>query len=415
MIIERQDIDYCKSRLKVKYEKDKVDEAVNAIVKEVSKKFKVSGFRNKAPADAVKVAAYKLIIGELKDKLLTEAVEDAIFEYKWKLFGNPLVEKVDATYSNFEAEIVFGYKPEFTLNKYSDFELKTPPVSSAEFYADKLLENILDEAATQQPYTEDDFLLAGDNAVINFYGFIDGQPFEGSCGESVVLEIGKSGTLPGFEDNLMGMRPDETREFDLVVDENTENKTIAGKTISFIVKLLSASKKVVPELSQEIANSKGFASLEELSKWIETQALTLRQETIFGSCKQELIEKLNEVNEVVIPDWVVIDVANNALAAQGKKLQELNDQQRMELIQLCRGRIKVSLILEKIKDLEPTAQLADEELKRLLELNLPRFPEHLQNALLVQRDVNTYAQVLSDIQNEFTVKWVFDHSRLLDM
>ena len=74
MIVEKQDVDFCKSRVKVSYDSDKVTETVNSIAKEVAKKVKLSGFRHKAPVDAVKIAAYKIIVEHLKEKLISEAV-----------------------------------------------------------------------------------------------------------------------------------------------------------------------------------------------------------------------------------------------------------------------------------------------------------------------------------------------------
>lgn len=399
MIQERKDVEFCKTLVKFSYDQDKIDDYVVDICKEVIKNNKIPGFRQgKATVDAVKIYAYKFIIEHLKEKLIHEAVQDIIFETKWDLLTSPLVVSIDTTYTSFVTEILFGYKPEVTLTAYKGLELEDVQVPLLEFYQDRIVDQLLQQSAETTPYTEDDFVLTGDSVVIAYKAYIGDQLVQDS-NEGVVLEVGKTKTIPGFEDNLLGMRPGETKEFELEVTQQG--------AVKFVVELLSASKKVLPELNDEFVVSKGFESLEKFNTFVTEQATNAKNNDMFQASKENIAKLLLEGNELTLPEWAVLETVRNLCNQYGKKVDELSEEEKAQTHQTATNKVKLLLILDKIKKLEPETQLASEELNRLVELNLPNLSQEVQKLLVEKKDTNTYMQLMNEIQNEYIFRWVW--------
>ena len=413
-IISQEELDVCKAKVKFSHDKEKVQNVIDDIAKDFAKNYKFSGYRlGKASVDAVKVIAKKQLIEAAKSKLLTDAFEDILFEKSWKPFGSPEVVDMKASFTEFEVEMILGYYPPVELKQYKDFEFDEPEnISPIEFAKDKIIENICNGCADVVPFGEDDFLLNGDSAIINYDGKIDGKEFAGGKADAVVINIGAGNLIPGFEDNIIGMRPGEKREFEIVVDEKMPNPEVAGKTIVFSVELVSASRKSPVPFDESLAQKLNAPSFEDLQKHIDQQAEEMVNNSRFNALKQTVINKLLE-NEINVPEWMPIAMAKEFVKANNKSWVEISPEEMSQLMTNCIGNIKFSFIVDKVKELEAEAVLSHEELIGIMNRNLHKFPDNVRKEVVEGKNTRMIMQIFSDIQTEWIIKWVIEHSKIV--
>lgn len=413
-IISQEDLDVCKAKIKFVHDKEKVQNVIDDIARDFAKNYKFSGFRlGKASVDAVKVIAKQPLLDAAKSKLLTDAFEDILGEKSWKPFGSPEVLNINSSFTEFEVEMIVGYYPSVELKQYKDFEFDEPEnIPTNDFAKDKIIENICNQCADVAPFTEDDFLLNGDTAIINYSGTIDGKDFAGSKGEAVMITIGAGNLIPGFEDNVIGMRPGENREFEIIVDEKMQNPEVAGKTIVFSVELVSASRKNPVPFDESLAQKLGAPSFEELQKHIGQQAEEMINNSRFNALKQSVINKLLD-NDINVPEWMPVAMAKEFVKANNKNWVEVPEEEMKQIMTNCVGNIKFSFIIDKIKELEAEAVLSHEELIGIMNRNLHKFPENVRKEVVEGKNTRMIMQIFSDIQTEWIIKWVIEHSKII--
>ena len=415
-IVNEKQLDICKYEVAFSYDEKKVSQIVDEVAKEIGKHYRIPGNRpGKASINSVKLGARKQVLDAASNKLLNEAYQDILFEKKWKTFSQPQVNEIDITYNRFFAKLVVGYIPEITLTAYKDLELSAPEnVPNNEALMEKFVENLCGNFSTSRPFGENDFLLNGDSAVINFYGSIDGREFDKNKGEGVLIEMGKGQTLDGFEDNLIGMKPGEKREFDIKFDHKAPVSDLIGRTVKFNVELVSAAKKDPAPFDEELAKRLKFETLDLLKADLQKQVNDYRKDMIFNILKSTVSDKLLELNKIDVPPWMVSTTAVQVVEMQKKSFDTLPVEEKGNIIEETAKNIKMSFIIEKIKELEVEAVLSQQELMKILESNIGKFPESTRKELIEGKNMALYSKILNDIQTEYVLRWVIDHSKMVD-
>lgn len=408
-ILSTEQIDKCKVKIHFSYDKEKISTVVNDIARNVGKNYMIKGYRKgKAPVEAVKVNAKKYILENAKQKLSLDAFEDILYLNKWKPFGPPEIKKIDLDYDYFSLILEFGYLPEFELAQYKDMKLEDPDVPSFDYFKTEVIKNICSQNSETKPFSEDDFVLSGDDVVINYCGKIDGQDFENNKGEGAVLKIGANNALPGFEDSLIGMKVGESREFEIVVDESVKNKTIAGKTVSFTVDLLSAGKAQPADYNDELALKLGAESIAKVDEEVDKRAKDMYSSSKFVGVKNTIIDNLVDSNSFEIPTWMIQQAAEMYATKTGKNYQEIEGDAKLELLKNSEKDLRLAFVLDKLKDKEPETALASTEIVNILNANLHRFPDEIREQLIAGKNQALNMQVFNDIQNEHILRWVAD-------
>lgn len=414
-ILNKTRIDDCKEEIIFSYDKDKVNKVIDEIALEIGKHSKIPGNRpGKASIDAVRIYARKLVLDNSANKLLNDGFQDILYETKWKPFSQPEVKDVKITFDSFSAKYVVGYMPEVTLSKYKEIELEEPTnLPSNEVLFDKFVENVCNQFSNQKPFSEDDFILIGDNAIINFEGTIDGKPFNKNKGEGALIEVGKGNTVDGFDDNLIGMKVGEKREFELSFGKNAPNKELIDKTVKFVVELIAAARKEPASFDDELAKKVKFETLDQLKEDINKKVEEYKKELTFNLLKSSAVNKLLELNEVNIPEWMVLSTAENAAKIQSEDFHKLSNEEKEELLSETSKNIKLAFILEKIKDSEIETVLSESELMKILDNNISRMPENIKHELIEGKNMALYSKLLNDIQTEYVIKWVTNNAKIV--
>ena len=261
-------------KLEITVEAQKFEDAMKKVYFQNAKYFNIPGFRKgKAPMNIVeKYYGAQIFYEDAFNEVATESYEEALKENKIEVVSRPEVEiKQMEKGKDVIYVVTVQTKPEVELGKYKGIELKKIEYN----VEDKDIEHELShmqEHNSRLISIDDRPLEKGDIATIDFEGFVDGVAFEGGKAEGHELEIGSGAFIPGFEDQLEGMKIDEEREIKVTFPKEYFSKDLAGKEAMFKVKLHEIKKKELPELDDEFAKDVSeFDTLKELKEDIKAK------------------------------------------------------------------------------------------------------------------------------------------------
>jgi trigger factor len=310
-------------------------------------------------------------------RLINDSYFKALVEHRIAAVSDPEIvessplEKGKAF--SYEAEI--EVKPEIEVKEYAGLVLQ-----KEKFEADsKVVEDRLEElraGRSQMEVASREEAKGGDFVVIDFEGFVDGEAFEGGKAEGHVLELGSGTFIPGFEEQLEGMKRGEEREIEVTFPEEYGNKELAGKPAIFKVALREIKEKVLPELDDEFAKGFGLESFAKLKEEIETGYRTQEKNRIDGDLRERLMNALIERNPLEVPEAMVssqldymLGNVRNRMQSQGMSLEMLgmNEESFKQMYrETAVKQVQGSLILEAVAKQE-NLKVEDSEIDGKLE------------------------------------------------
>ena len=319
-------------KLEITVEASKFDEAIKKVYFKSAKYFNIPGFRKgKAPIQIVeKYYGKEIFYEDAFNEVAEVALEEAIKENKLDVVSRP---DIDVTQIEKGKDLIFTAvmqtKPEAELVKYKGIEIKKIEYNVTD-------EDINHELGHMQEHNsrlitiEDRPVEKGDIATIDFEGFVDGKAFEGGKAEGHELEIGSNTFIPGFEDQVIGMKIDEEKDINVKFPEEYFSKELAGKDATFKVKVHEIKKKELPELDDEFAKDVSeFDTLKELKADIKAKQEEQNKEKAKYETQDAVIKALCEDIKVDIPSGMIeMEVENmlkdieQRLSYQGLKLEQ---------------------------------------------------------------------------------------------
>ncbi len=350
-----------------------------------AKYFKVPGFRNgKVPRNVVEKVygegvLYETVIEDNVDDEYRKAVEDNKLEVvsKPELDVKQIGKGKDLIYT-----VTLFVKPEATVKKYKGLEVKKIDSKVSKKEVDAAIES--DRQKNARVVSVDDRDLQKDDiSTIDFEGFVDGVAFEGGKAENFELTIGSGQFIPGFEDQLIGMKIGEEREINVTFPKEYHAENLAGKPAMFKVKLISIKSKILPELDDEFAKDVSeFETLADYRKDVEKKVKKQKEESAKNQKEIAVIDKLVENTEVVIPESMIDDEVESMsnqfvsnLAYQGLDLKTYcmymnttEEEFKKNLRPEAEKNVKLKLALdaiEKLEDIKVEAKEIDEKIDEL--------------------------------------------------
>jgi trigger factor len=415
MQINVTELEPCK--LSIHYEAD-AEEILNKRneVLQHFKKAPVPGYRpGKATLDAVKMHYRTQIEESLKRALVEDAYHNSLFEKKIKPHGPPKISSAFLGNGKFTCEFELYSKPDFTMSDFKGITVPKPHESTTDIeLAERMLQELRVKAGEAVPYAETDFVQHGDNVIVNYIATVDGVKLDALCGEAEMLTVGSS-QLTEFDDNLLGMTINENREFDLVVPE-TGLPSMVGKTIHFAVDLVMGSKSVPAPLDDTLAAKVGKKDFAELKEHALFTAQAKIQELFRNKVLEAIIHHLVDSNNVNVPNWMALSEAQ--YLAHNAKLNwaTLPDQDKEKYLELSTKNVKLALVLDKIRELEPEAQLSDQEVFDMIKKNIAQSKANTDfDAAIKEMNRTGYLQILmSRIRDEHTLDFVVKSARIVE-
>lgn len=284
---------------------EEFEAAVNKAYLKMRGKINVPGFRvGKAPRKIIeKMYGAEVFYEEAVNIILPDAYEDAVKEQGLETVGYPQVELESCTKDGVVFKCTVAVYPEVKLGQYKGLEAPKAEVKVAAADVNARLKEMADR--NSRLVSVERAVKKGDTADIDFEGFDNGVAFDGGKGENFDLEIGSGSFVPGFEEQLIGMKAGEEKDIDITFPENYTPE-LAGKPVVFHVKVNEAKVKEVPAIDDEFAKDVSeFDTLKDLKADIKKKMTAERTEAAQRAFEDVLMAKVTEGVEADIPQEMV--------------------------------------------------------------------------------------------------------------
>lgn len=380
-----------------------VAEALDQAFKKVRNKVNVPGFRRgKVPRVIFENRfGVESLYQDALDILLPDAYEQAVKETEIEPVDRPEIDIEQLEKGKpliFKATVTV--KPEVTLGKYKDLEIEEKEFVVSEGEIEEELTKMQKQQG-QLEVVEEGEVQEGDHVIIDFEGFVDEQPFEGGQAEKYNLEVGTNTFIPGFEDQLLGLKIDEEKDVNVTFPEDYNAKELAGKPAVFKVKLHEIKRLNLPELDDEFAQDvSDFDSLQELQVDVEKNLTEKAAKDKENYIREQVVDQAAQNAEVDIPATMVQHEVDNMLhqfehqlSYQGlnldtyKQFTGMDDDALKEQFQEDAGKkVRTNLVLEaiaKAENIEVTDEDIDQEIKEMAE-QMKREADEIRKLLAAQ-------------------------------
>lgn len=411
----------CRRSLEIAIPADEVESETSRVVADVQNRAKLPGFRpGKAPTTLIR----KQFAGDIRQRVM----ENLIPKYLQKQFeaenlnvvGTPDIKDVhfhDGEPLRFKAE--FEVQPEIELKDYKGVEVpyQEPTVT------DEDIEKRIDEIRQQKAdYSNIDPrpLENGDYAVVALesIGGVEGEPVKQ---DEMVLEIGGADTFEAFSDNLRGVSPGESRDFEVTYPEDYGAPRLAGKAVRFHATLKGIRKKELPELNDEFAQDLGdYRNMDELKEAVRKALFAQRERDAQQEAKNKILDKLVDQHEFPVPETYVerqiknrVEQTLRAMSAEGVDPRSLKlDWEKVRETQREKAvrEVKASMLLTKVAEREAIG-VTREEVDREVERMARQQREPVAAVQMRFEKDGTLGRIASHIQSEKTLTFLFEHAR----
>ena len=359
------------------------EKALDKSFKKNVKKANIDGFRKgNVPKDIyLKNYGIESLFEDAYLAVVDDAFKEAQDKAKVKAEIQPSVDikKIDKDGITFE--FTFIGKPEVKLGQYKDLKVKKEKVAVTKEEVDAKI-NELREQFADITVKEGGVVETGDTAVIDFVGEVDGKPLDGGSGENYPLEIGTNTFIPGFEDGVLGMKVDETKDLHLKFPENY-TKELAGKEVVFHVTLREIKSRILPDIDENFFEDLGYdkvTNAEELAKEVENTIKEEKENEEKNRFLEEVLKQVSEKMEVDVPEEIIDDEVHRMihqweeqLKSQGLTLdqymeftgtthEDMHKQMEPEALR----RVKYRYMLEAVSEAEKI-EVTDEEVEKDIE------------------------------------------------
>jgi len=383
-------------------------------------KISVPGFRpGKAPRRMIeKLYGPEVFYSDAVDAAFPDAYEQAVVSEQLRTLGYPEVEMVgDVTKDGFTFKATVPVYPEVKLGAYKGVSVPKDEVKVSDDDVEERLNGMAERNARLVSVEREAKL--GDIAVIDYEGFLDGAPFAGGKGEGHELELGSGSFVPGFEDQVIGMKAGEEKDIDITFPEDYQ-KDLAGKAVVFHVKCNEVKFKELPELDDDFAKDVSeFDTIDELRADTRKQIETERQKSVDIAYENALIEKVAEGVEADIPDILIekqckrfLEEFKSRLAAQGIPYEQYAKMTNMDEAKFMEdGRepaikqVKMDLAIAKIIE-EENLEVSEEE----IEAEYARIAESYGMEVKAIRQFLSESEIRSSVLNRKAVDIVTENA-----
>jgi len=376
MKVNMENLSDTQRKLQVTVPADVVKQERNAVFKEIYQVAKVKGFRpGKAPVNVVEAMYKSEILSETMQKLLSNTLEDALREAEVNPINRPEITPPDAIEEDkdFEYTVLFEVLPEIELGQYKELKLKKDKQAVKDEDVDQAILHLREHKAEVKPYEKKKAVKDGDVVIVDFEGFLDGEPLKDLKRENVQFIVGEKKMIPEFEENVMGMKKEEEKEFDVTYDESFPVEEARGKAVHYLLKLKDVLKRTLPKANDELAKGIGLESMDELKTKIKEDLGRQLEQQAETKLRKELMDILVENNpSLEAPGSLVQQEAERLVQSVKQNMQQrgvpemdLDEKTLEEIGNHAVRNVKASLVLGEISRKEKLS-VSEEEIKESL-------------------------------------------------
>ena len=407
---------------------EKLDKALDQAFKKVVKQINVPGFRKgKVPRQIFEQRfGVEALYQDAADILLPEAYGEAIDETGIKPVDQP---EIDVTQiekgSDFKFDATVVVEPEVQLGDYKGLEIEK---QSTELTEEEIQESIDHQLGhlSEMVVKEDAAIENGDTVNIDFDGYVDGEQFEGGQADGYDLEIGSGMFIPGFEEQLVGVKAGEEKDVTVTFPEEYHAEELAGKEATFKTKVNEVKYKEVPELTDEIANELDSEAntVAEYKENTRRRLAEQKETDAENAQKEEAINKAANNTTVDIPEAMVNTELDRMVQEFGQRMQQqgLNletyfqisgqdeSQLREQMKDDAEERVKTNLTLTAIADAEDI-EVSDDDIDKELEKMSEQFNISVED---IKQTLGNTDIVKNDVRIQKVIDLLVDEAKLVE-
>jgi trigger factor len=414
--------------LTVEVPAEEVTAGLDKAFKKVVKQVQAPGFRKgKMPRQLFeKMYGVESLYNDALDFILPEAYANAVEEAGIEPIDRP---EIDIEQMERGKTLIFKavvtLKPEVKLGDYKGLEVTR---QETEVTDEEIEEQLKDrqKAFAEMVVKEDGAVENGDTVKLDFEGFVDGEAFEGGKAEQYDLEIGSGSFIPGFEEQLVGLKQGEEKDVEVTFPEEYHATELAGKPAVFKVKIHEIKAKEVPELDDELAKEidEEVESLDALRVKLKEKTAEEKKSASETALRDDLVEAAARNAEVDIPE-VMIDTEvdrmlgefEQRLQMQGMNLElyfQFSGQDeaalRAQMKDDAQNRVRVSLVLEAIGKAE-NVEVSEEEINAELEKMSEQFGMDIEQ---IKKTLGGTAMLENDLRFTKTVELLVENAKITE-
>ncbi len=418
-----------KNELKLEFtiEAKVFQDGMNTVYKKNAKYFNVPGFRKgKVPMNMVeKFYGSEIFYEDTFNEIVPEIYENALKDEKIEAVSRP---EIDISQMEKGKDLIFTAvvqtKPEVKLGKYKGISLEKNTYEVTDETIEHELEHMADRNSRMVTVTDRAAKLE-DTVVIDFCGSVDGKEFEGGKAENHELKLGSNTFIPGFEDQVVGMKTDEEKDINVKFPDEYFSKDLAGKDAVFKVKVHEIKEKELPKIDDEFAKDVSeFDTLKELKADIKAKQEEQNAQRSKNELQEVAVKAVADLTEIDIPSGMIeteidnmIQDMDNRLAYQGIHLEQYlkmvgksMEDYRKENEEPAKESVKMRLVLEAVsKDakIEVTDKEMEEKIKELATAYGRKEEELMKNEELKKN-------IEASIKSEKSIDYIIDNAKVTE-
>lgn len=382
-----------KRQLRVVVPAAELERRLSQQLDELKTRVNLKGFRpGKVPVAHLRKVYGKSVMADVIEKAVNETSRQIVEEREEKPAFQPRItlpqekDEVEAVLGG-QQDLAFGMEfeilPVFEIADLSTLTLEREVAEVEEAEIDAALERITRQNRPFEPRPEAEAAQNGDRLTIDFVGRIDGEVFEGGSAEDATLELGSGSFIPGFEEQLVGAKPGETRTVKVTFPENYGAEQLAGKEAEFEVTVKQVAAPGEVTLDDAFAQSLGIESLEALRQAIRQQIESEYGMATRNRIKRQLLDKLDEAHKFELPPSLVDQEfegiwreVQRDLERAGRSFEDedtTEEKAREDYRGIAERRVRLGLVLAKVGE-QAQIKVTDEEMQRALMTRARQFP-----------------------------------------
>ena len=412
----------------IKVEAAELDRRLVARLEELKGQVQLKGFRRgKAPVSFLKKLYGKGVMGEIIQDVLSETSQKTLSERELKPAGTPQIEPAgdienvaqggaDLEY-NMSVELLPDFEPvDVSTLK---FDRLMSPVSDEEL--DEALGKLAEQQKSYEPREDDAVAEDGDALTVDFVGKIDGEPFEGGAGEGVRLVLGSGSFIPGFEEQLVGVKAGEDRVVKVTFPEDYSAEHLKGKDAEFEVGVSEVAAPQEASLDDELAKKLGLDDLDALKDAVTKQIESEHGQYTRMHLKRALLDSLSDAHDFELPPkmvdaefdqiWQQVEQAGPDEEDEGKSEDELKADYR----KIAERRVRLGLVLAEIGK-RGKVDVPQEDLSRAMAQQASQFPGQEQQVFeFYRKNPGALAQLRAPLFEERVVDYILELAEVNDV
>ena len=400
-------------------------------IEEIRPQMKLKGFRpGKVPASHVRKLYGQDLMGELINKLVTETNQKALEDNELRPAGQPDVQidgdmeavvkgQADLSY-NMNVDVM----PEFEPADVTKLTITRPVADVAQEQIDEALGRIAEQNTQYEPRAKTAKAKEGDAVVMDFVGKIDGEAFEGGSAEQQTLVIGSGQFIPGFEDQLVGVKAGDEKDVTVTFPEKYGAADLAGKEAVFEVKVHEVRAPKTAELDDEFAKGLGLESLEQLTGLVKDQLKAEHDGASRAKAKRNLLDQLDEAHSFDLPPnmveqefnqiWQQLQSEMDAGRTADEDKDKSEDELKEEYRKIAERRVRLGLVLAEIGRVADV-RISEQEVNQALVREARQYPgQETQVVEFFRNNPGAMAQLRAPIYEDKVVDHILEVAEITE-